>query len=334
MIENITIKNFQSHAKFKIDFDPNITTIIGPNDTGKTAIIRALRWLCFNRPSGNAFIRRGSSSARVLLVVDGHNIQRKRGKSINVYSIDEKEYKAMGSEVPSPVSDLLQVNELNFQSQHDAPFWFSLTPAQVAKELNQVVDLSIIDESLYRIGARVREARTIADHSKARLSEAKARRNELKWIKDAHADYLNVCTLKDTLLGGAENRAKLSVLVASARKHAKRAQTHSIASEGAKQAYLIGRSVATIAARREKLNCLYVHACKLVQKTPINAPDLAYLTETLEENKTKQQSLQNLIKKAEKWTEQIFNLAKEISKYESKLKEFKTCPTCNQPMVS
>jgi len=55
MIKQLTIKNFQSHKKTKLEFSDGVNIIIGQSDSGKTAIIRALNWVVNNKPSGDSF---------------------------------------------------------------------------------------------------------------------------------------------------------------------------------------------------------------------------------------------------------------------------------------
>lgn len=334
MIEYILVKNFQPHKKFRVDLDPHITTFVGPNDVGKTAIIRALGWLCFNRPSGTDFIRKGSKAAILEIGVDGRRIRRKRGKRQNTYELDGKTFKAMGTDVPEPIADLLNVNAINFQSQHDAPFWFSLTPQQVAKELNRVVDLTIIDESLARAATRVRETKTIAEYAKARLSQSRAKRSELRWIKDCRDDYTNICTLRATLEGGIENRANLSDSLAMAIKHDERAQTLAIASEAANSARLAGRKLAKIAARRAALAELLDNYSLLNDCTAIAPLDLSHLLAPLQELKEQTQNLSDLITEAEQWDARVDQKTWARLDAEDELKKIKVCPTCEQPIGS
>ena len=53
MIQSLALKNFQSHKDTLIKFDPGVNVIVGSTDSGKSAIIRALRWLVWNRPIGD-----------------------------------------------------------------------------------------------------------------------------------------------------------------------------------------------------------------------------------------------------------------------------------------
>jgi DNA repair protein SbcC/Rad50 len=46
LIRRITISNFQAHKKLTLSLD-QFTAIIGPSSSGKSAILRALSWLCY-----------------------------------------------------------------------------------------------------------------------------------------------------------------------------------------------------------------------------------------------------------------------------------------------
>ena len=172
MIEKIQVQNFQKHDRLRVAFDPAVTTIVGPSDTGKSALLRAIRWLTFNRPLGDGFKRHGEELCSVKLWVDGKLVERKKSRSKNTYSIDGKQLSAVGTDVPDEVRDLLNLTPDNFQGQHDPPFWFSLTAGEVAKRLNSVVDLEVIDRSASWLAGRLRKARTSLDVCRERLAEA------------------------------------------------------------------------------------------------------------------------------------------------------------------
>jgi exonuclease SbcC len=52
MITQLNITNFQSHVKSVLKLSPGINVICGPSDSGKSAIIRGLRWVIENQPTG------------------------------------------------------------------------------------------------------------------------------------------------------------------------------------------------------------------------------------------------------------------------------------------
>jgi len=56
-IKSIYIKDFQAHADSTIELDKNVTALVGLNNHGKSAILKALRKVIRNKPDGNVFIR-------------------------------------------------------------------------------------------------------------------------------------------------------------------------------------------------------------------------------------------------------------------------------------
>jgi len=182
MIERLRLQNFQGHKDFRIKFDPNVTTIVGPSDTGKSSILRAIRWLVQGRPAGDSVVREGTDFVKVSCVVDGRMVQRRKGKD-SYYVIDGGDKnKATGRSVPEDVVQLFNTGDVNFQWQHDASFWFSLTPGQVSKELNEVVNLAVIDEALKDVAQRLRKARIEEEITAKRMKEAERGLLSLEWV--------------------------------------------------------------------------------------------------------------------------------------------------------
>ena len=138
------IKNFQKHKKYALRLG-QITTLVGRSDAGKTAIFRALIWLLTNKPRGTTFITHGETVCSVGLEVDGHKIVRTRGKNKNEYTLDGTPFVSFGEQVPHPIAELLNVQPVSIQRQHDGVFWLSLNPAELSRQMNAVVDLDIID---------------------------------------------------------------------------------------------------------------------------------------------------------------------------------------------
>lgn len=180
-LERLDLKNFQCHRSLSIEFDPLITTLVGKTNSGKSAILRALRWLVQNFPAGDEFISDGEKYCRARLTVDGHRVVRRIGDR-SEYRLDDKVYKAFGRNVPPAIAKLINLTDENFQSQLDAPFWFGLTPGQVAKELNRIVDLGVIDKTLANLAQVSRQATSEVALTKTRLQEAKQTRDKLAWV--------------------------------------------------------------------------------------------------------------------------------------------------------
>jgi hypothetical protein len=191
MIESLRIQNFQCHNRLPIELD-NVTSIVGPTDSGKSAVIRSLRWLATNTPQGEQFVQEGTKGCTVVVRVDDHEIRRKKGSGLNEYILDGKPLKAFGTGVPDPVKDILRIDQINFQNQHDPPFWFSDTAGQVSRSLNAIVDLDLIDRCLAAVNKAVTKSRLEVSVGTERLEKAVQKRNKLEWVKEALEDLAEV----------------------------------------------------------------------------------------------------------------------------------------------
>lgn len=193
MINSIHLKNFQAHKDTEIELHPKINVITGETDQGKTSIVRALYWLCFNRPSGNEFIRNGTKSCTVTINADGSDVSRTKSlKSINKYVIDGKEFSALRTDVPEEVSEILQITPTNIQFQDDPPFLLSLNSSDVAKMLNQVIGLDEIDSSLKYVNGIIRSQHGKEKYVKEELKKKekeKSKYDSLNSIKELYKEY-------------------------------------------------------------------------------------------------------------------------------------------------
>ena len=191
MLQRLRIKNFQAHKDLKIKFDGCVTTIVGKTDTGKSSILRALYWLCFNKPSGDAFIKSGEKQTKVCLWIDNHKIIRNRGAK-NFYKLDGRTLKSFGSNVPEPVKAILGLEPENFQRQLDSPFWLTLSSVQVSRELNQIVDLSLLDNLMTFLSKKCRRTKTKCELIKERVQEARKQKKKLSFALIMHKELSHI----------------------------------------------------------------------------------------------------------------------------------------------
>lgn len=183
MIEEIRLKNFQCHKRRVIKLQPGVNVLVGENDSGKTAILRMLRWLALNDTRGDRYVHHGADRASGTVVVGGLDVVRKKGPGGNSYFIGDKEYVSFGvGKVPDQVAETLLLEPINFQDQGDPPFWFGLTPGQVSKELNEIINLEAIDRSLSAIGKRIRKTKARIEVHSENVQTAREERDRLSWV--------------------------------------------------------------------------------------------------------------------------------------------------------
>ncbi len=101
----VRVKNFQSIKDVEVDVE-GFTVITGPNNSGKTALIRALRG-AFQNTAGTAFVRHGEDTCRVEVELDDTNtFAWEKGHKIKPsYEVGGKKLNP-GREIPAEISEL------------------------------------------------------------------------------------------------------------------------------------------------------------------------------------------------------------------------------------
>ncbi|MCY9198068.1 AAA family ATPase [Bacillus atrophaeus] len=173
-INRIQIKGFQSHVDSDIHLGNGLNVITGPSDSGKTSVLRAVRWVAFNEPAGEAFVNSTVGEAEVVITIDsGHIVTKRRRKGKTSYSIQQNEYDEGSlfekSEVPEEVKALLGIRKetygdfetaLNFAYQLDAPFLISETASAGAKVLGKLAGTSAVDMAVKSVNKDTVAARS------------------------------------------------------------------------------------------------------------------------------------------------------------------------------
>ena len=212
MFEKLVLTNFQCHKSLSLDLG-KITTFIGPSDSGKTATLRALEWLCFNEGRVKLLQRRGAEDVSVSLVVDGHTITRSTKE--NSYQLDSTLYKTINRTIPSKIVDLLQMSRDNIQTQHDYLFWFSASGSDIVSNLNQVVDLSRLEKWIDVGSEKVRKYKEEFNYHIKRRDELEAKITELEPYRDIDNELSEIESLSDSICSSKEKYEALLKIVDS-----------------------------------------------------------------------------------------------------------------------
>ncbi|RXT08096.1 AAA family ATPase [Ammoniphilus sp. CFH 90114] len=196
-IQRVIIDDFQSHRTTELAFVQGFNVIVGPSDQGKTAIIRAIRWVLYNEPKGSDFIRVGSNRTKVTLIMnDGTIVSRERTSSRNRYSVavpglEEQIYEGFGHGVPEEVmnatgvrpvkiDESTQVN-INIGMQLDAPFLLDSNGAIKAKAIGRINGVHILD---YAHKTTSSELNSKQIEERRLLAEIEKREEQLKQFDD------------------------------------------------------------------------------------------------------------------------------------------------------
>jgi len=202
MLKSIDIVGFQSHKNSRFVFHPGVNAVLGISDSGKSSLDRAIRKVEQNRPSSARFINRDCSSCRLALTVEeGDTIVRNVGKNDNYVINDEEPLTALNQGVPEDVSNILNMGPLNHSVQSSPHFLLSSTPGQIAKMINEVADLTVIDSSIKWIQNAGKKNSERQKYAEQDCAKAKSALESLEFLDDMVSD-LEALESKDLAITG------------------------------------------------------------------------------------------------------------------------------------
>lgn len=142
----VEIKNYQAIKKATIQIDKGLTAIIGPTNSGKSSIIRAIKG-AINNQSGNGFINYDADDSTVTITEKDNNIKWvKSRKGSAKYIINGEEVNKIGRSQNEEVAELLNMTEidvggtnfrLNFWEQMEKAFLMDKSPNQLFNFISQ-----------------------------------------------------------------------------------------------------------------------------------------------------------------------------------------------------
>jgi len=240
MIKSLLIKNFQSHRKTKLEFDPGVNVIYGLSQAGKTAVIRALRLLIQNRPSGakyysNFATDKGETEVElkfadgktvgIIKTVERSKKDRKKKLVSTIYTLNREEY-SPGKDIPDRIVEALNISEINIQTQYDRAFLIMSAASEVARTVNRITNLEEVDtwksDLTKQINATNQEAKLLFDQAKeietqlAKYKGFEDLQEQVKELVTIDKDYAvragRKHTLDSTLIRYEDNQRELDRL--------------------------------------------------------------------------------------------------------------------------
>jgi exonuclease SbcC len=178
----VRVQNFQSIKNASVDID-GFTVVTGPNNSGKSALMRAIRGVFTNAPGG-PLVRHGAPHLSVGLEFDdGSTVVWEKGGKTNRYTVNGKTLSSVGRGVP-PEVEALGIGEIRAGSDRIWP--------QIAEQFTGSLFLvgrpgSVVAEALSdvdRVGALTEALRLSESDRRSATSELKVRRKDLKGFKE------------------------------------------------------------------------------------------------------------------------------------------------------
>lgn len=215
MLTRVRVEHFQSLRSLDLQFS-KFVVVVGPSNSGKSALLRAIRVLAQNA-SSPSFVSHGQRSAEVALTFDEEvSVGLKRGKGLSTYWIGDpdgvEEYPKAGTSVPAEVARSLRFasiedESLSFAFQFDRPFLLSDPGTKVAKVLGDLTNINVLF-------AATREANRRRLEAQSRL---KVRRGDLQRVTERLRGFAD---LPDRIRRQEQDQATFEAVTVAAQKSA------------------------------------------------------------------------------------------------------------------
>lgn len=336
MLERLEIINFQNHTRTRIRFDPKITTIVGPNDAGKSATLRAIRWLALNKPNGTDFIRHDTDDCSVRLWLDSYIVQRYRSKASNHYMVGAAVYKAMGAGVvPDPVAKILNLGEVNFQGQLEPPFWFTESGPQISRNLNAIIDLGVIDDAMSYCANLQRRAALAHEVAADRLAKAEAALAATEHVEALNADLMALEGLAGAWSKARETADRVASTAAAVKDHEQRAAALGAAAAAGRAVLALGATAGRARATADSVAGLVADAKRPVPVVPDLRP-LDALRAAAVGRRSEAAAIRSSIDQAKDEDRKRRDAVARLATAKETLNNYSggICPICQKPLLS
>jgi energy-coupling factor transporter ATP-binding protein EcfA2 len=222
MIKDLKIQNFQSLKNVSIELG-GFNTIIGPTDSGKSALFRVITNLV--KPmSGDSYITYGEDFASAIFTFDtGVVVGWKKSKTSNgyVFSVPgqpPQQFQKVGREVPVEISNLIKIEDLKidlvtipiqFASQFSKQFLLVESPSTISKVIGSLSNFDKAYKAISNCAKDIKATKIELGRQTKNLVDFKV---ELKKYAFLEREGKILQELKDIELRNRNNEIKLDLL--------------------------------------------------------------------------------------------------------------------------
>jgi len=362
-IKGIELVNFQKHEKFKANFTSKVNVLLGETDAGKSAIVRAFKWIMYNR--GDDIRKHNTDITRVRILLDnGTIIEREKSDTVNAYILikdsEEKRYDAIGKTVPEDIVKELGIVPmavdkeqliLNISPQISLPFLLDSPATFRMKVFNKLTGNDILDavsqsynKDILAISreskmllADVSEKMGTLDDITAELDQIKGKLGDAKEAyakaKARNSTYFDIAELRDWMVAYEKDSRQLEDDIAKIKIPDKltlvglkgRIEVFSIVKGLAEQIKSFDKEIRAIHKKLDSIK--WPDNLLSVKKSIERYGNAAQLVGKVKEINKVYVDIEKDIKRI------TGEVQKNTEEYKSILKEYQRCPTCHSKIT-
>lgn len=219
MLTRVHIRNFQSLVDVDLALE-RFTVIVGPSNSGKSALVRALAAAAGNPRRGGAYITRGQKNTTVAVHTDTHLVVFERAAGTSGYRVldlatgTEQSFARLAGTVPDQVSAALRLpadGGVNLAGQFAPPYLLTESGSAVARVLGALTNVTTIFAAA---AEAVRRRNTHAATLRTRQTDLTKLREQARRFADLPA-RLAACARAEE---HADNAARLGDRIARLRR--------------------------------------------------------------------------------------------------------------------
>ena len=188
-IKSVHIENFESHKDTLVELSPGFNIFTGSSNCGKSSFIRAIRWVCFNEPTGEKFIRKDDeyleqqkssskkkkrTTTKVTIILSNEvvieRIKNRGASGTNCYTLlkpgmeEPLVFDHFGFEVPDEIKETLgfysvkignKKLEVNYLSQFEPPRALTYQGGALSSMINKLNNMENFEDALGVINQKI-----------------------------------------------------------------------------------------------------------------------------------------------------------------------------------
>lgn len=150
MLTRLKVDNFQSLTSADVELG-KLTVIVGPSNSGKSAVVRAIRAACHNVRSPSIVTAGHKKTTISLSTTDGDTVVLERGEGVARYSLhidggSPEIFTKIAASVPDDVTKILAMppGGPNFTTQFDKPYLLGESSTEVARVLSDLTNTHVV----------------------------------------------------------------------------------------------------------------------------------------------------------------------------------------------
>lgn len=206
----VTLENFQSISKGELEFTQGINIIVGQSNSGKSAILRAIKGAILNTSGSQKYIKNGTKGFKVGMEYQGNSIEWSRTSKSPEYVINGEKYAKTGSSNLMDFLDnsgfTLDENKslMNVESELELPFPFDKTNGELFKLFEKnifcISDSTTITKLIKSDEEETASKKDNAEYELSRLQnkltaiEELEKEVDLNWLVSKRGELANLAT--------------------------------------------------------------------------------------------------------------------------------------------